>query len=168
MKHEMKSKAIIGAVCLIVGIALGGVSGAWVERRSNDERVAVAVQEEVARAERFAAEVSELRDRGILLELHLRLGRIAIEADRQDYDTAGKRAARFFDDLARIASETAEGDPQRPALRHVLAARDEIIAGLATAKPAAAEMLGQLYLDVFSMMQLPSFHDVNVPAETSR
>ena len=79
-----------------------------------------------------------------------------------------RSGSRFFDDLARLASETAEGDPQLPALRHVLAARDEIIAGLATAKPAAAEMLEQLYLDVFSMMQLPSFHDVNVPAETSR
>lgn len=152
----MNTKAIIGAVGLFVGVALGGVSGAWLERRSNDERIAAAVQEEADRAERLDVEVSELQDRAALRELHLRLGRIAIEADRQDYGTAGERAARFFDDLARLASQTAEGDPERPALRHVLAARDEIIAGLATAQPAAAQRLEQLYLDVFSMMPLPS------------
>lgn len=164
----MKTKAIIGAAGLIVGFVLGGVSGAWVERRSHDERMAAAVQEEAARAERLAAEVSELHDRGVLLDLHLRLGRVAIEADRQDYGTAGERAARFFDDLARRASETAEGDPERPALRHVLAARDEIIAGLATAQPAAAQRLEQLYLDVFSMMPLPPQPEVADPHETSR
>jgi hypothetical protein len=166
--HDMNTKAITGAVGLIVAVALGGVSGAWVERRSNDELMAAAVQEEAARAERLNAEVAGLHERGVLLELHLRLGRIAIEADRQDYGTAGERAARFFDDLARVASETAESDPELPALRHVLAARDEIIAGLATAQPAAAQRLEQLYLDVFSMMQLPSLHEKEVPHETSR
>lgn len=152
----MKTKTIIGVVGLIVGVLLGGVSGAWIERRSNDERMAAAVQEEADRAERLAEEVSELQDRRALLELHLRLGRIAIEADQQDYGTAGDRAARFFDDLARLASETAESDPEQPALRHVLAARDEITAGLATAQPAAAARLEQLYLDLFRMLQSPS------------
>jgi len=164
----MKTQAIIGAVGLFVGVVLGGVSGAWIERRSNDERMAAAVQEEADRAERLAVEVSELQDRTALLELHLRLGRIAIEADQQDYGTAGDRAARFFDDLARRASETAESDPERAALRHVLAARDEIIAGLATAQPAAAQRLEQLYLDVFSMLQSPSQREMEVAHGPSR
>lgn len=162
-----KALTITGILGLVVGVGIGGVSGAWVERRSNDERMAAAVQEEAARADRLDVEVSGLHHRGVLLELHLRLGRIAIEADRQDYGTAGQRAARFFDDLADLASETADGDPEGPALRHVLAARDEIIAGLATAQPAAAQTLGQLYLDVFSMMPSPSQSEMEVAHENS-
>lgn len=161
----MKANVILGAACLIAGVLLGGVAGLWIERQSQDERLAAAVQKETARAERLGAEVSELQERGTLLELHLRLGRIAVEADQQDYGTAGDRAARLFDDLARLDSETEPGDPERPALRHVLAARDEVTAGLATGEPATAEKLGQLYLDVFSMMQLPSFQDAEVPEE---
>lgn len=164
----MNAKVIIGIAGLIVGVALGSVSGAWVVRRSNAERMAVAVEEEAARAERLALEVAGLHDREVLLELHLRLGRIAIEADQQDYGTAGERAARFFDDVADLAAEMPEDDPERSALRHVLAARDEIIAGLATARPAAAQRLEQLYLDLFSMMPLPSQTEMEVALETSR
>ena len=162
----MKTNAIIGAVGLLVGVVLGGLCGAWFERRSGEERMAAAVQEEADRSERLAVEVSELQDRGTLRELHLRLGRIAIDASRQDYGTAGERAARLFEDLTELESQMAAGDPARPALRHVLAARDEIVAGLATAKPAAAEQLEELYLDLFSMMPSSSDPELEAAHET--
>lgn len=146
----MKINAIIGLVCLIVGVVLGVLSGAWLERRSNDERTAAAVEQETARAERLEAEIGELHERVDLIQIHLRLGRIALEADRQDYGAAGERAARFFDDVARMAQESKAGDPERAALEHVLAARDELIAGLATAQPAAAQKLKELYLELFT------------------
>jgi hypothetical protein len=147
----MKANTVIGAVCLIVGVALGYVSGAWLERRSNQERTAAAVEKEAARAERLEAELGRLHERVDLIQIHLRLGRIAMEADRQDYGAAGERAANFFDDVARMAQETQEGDRERDALQHVLAARDDLIAGLATAQPAATERLKELYLELFAM-----------------
>ena len=147
----MKVKTIIGACCLIVGVALGCVSGAWLERRNSEERLAAAVEKEAARAGRLETELGRLHERVELIQIHLRLGRIAMEADRQDYGAAGERAARFFDDLARMAQETQEGDQERAALQHVLAARDDLIAGLATAQPAAAQRLKQLYLELFAM-----------------
>ena len=150
----MRTKAIVGGLGLIVGIALGALAGAWFERRSNDEHTAVAVQEQRARADRHDAETGELHQHVALLEMHLHLGRIAIEADQQDYGTAGERAARFFDELALIAAETQPENPDRAVLLNVLGARDDIIAGLATAQPAAAQRLEQLYLDTFAMQHL--------------
>jgi hypothetical protein len=147
----MKINAIVGLVCLIAGVVVGGLFGARLERRSNDERTAAAVEQETARAELLEAEVGQLQERIERCQIHLRLGRIALEADRQDYGAAGERAARFFDDVARVAQEIQPGDPERAALEHVLAARDELIAGLATAQPAAAEKLKQLYLEHFTI-----------------
>lgn len=146
----MRNTAIIGAAGLIVGVVVGGISGAWLERRSNEKRTAIAVEEEAARAERLETELGQLHRRVDLIQIHLRLGRIAMEADRQDYGTAGERAARFFDDVAQMAQEEWEDDKERAALQYVLAARDELIAGLATAKPAAAERLKELYLELFA------------------
>jgi hypothetical protein len=147
----MKVKTIIGAVCLIAGVVLGCFSGAWLERRGNQERTAAAVEKEAARAERLEVELGRLHDRVDLIRIHLRLGRIAMEADRQDYGAAGERAAHFFDDLAHMAQKMPEGDQERAALQHVLAARDDLIAGLATAQPAATQRLKQLYLELFAM-----------------
>lgn len=147
----MKMNAIIGVICLIVGGMVGGISGAWLERRSNDERTAAAVEQETARAERLEAELGELHERVDLTRIHLRLGRIALEADRQNYGAAGERAARLFDDVARMAQETRVDGRDRAALEHVLAARDDLIAGLATAQPAAAHQLKQLYLELFTL-----------------
>ena len=39
-----KALTITGILGLVVGVGIGGVWGAWVERRSNDERMAAAVQ----------------------------------------------------------------------------------------------------------------------------
>jgi len=147
----MKAIANISAVSLIAGVVLGLLLGVWYEGRGNDERIAVAVGEESARAGRLEAEVSRLQVRTDLAEMHLRLGRIAMEADRQDYGTAGERATHFFDEVARLAKETEQDDQERAALENVLAARDELIAGLATAQPEAAERLKQLYLELFDM-----------------
>jgi len=129
----MKTHAIVGAICLIVGVVLGSISGAWFERRSNEK----------------------LRERADLIQIHLRLGHIAMEADRQDYGAAGERATRFFGDVARIAEQTKADDKANAALQHLLAARDEVIAGLATAQPATAQRLKQLYLELFTMGLAP-------------
>lgn len=151
-----RTKVIIGAVVLIIGVALGAVSGTWLERQNNDERTAAQVQEEAQRAGRLEADVRQLHERADLLRTHLSLGRIAVVADRQDYGSAREQASYFFDELARIHAEMSTGDPRRAALQHVLATRDEVIAGLATAKPAAAQLLQQLYLELFAMDQAAS------------
>ena len=153
---NIRTNVIIGAVVLIIGGALGGVSGSWLERQSSNERIAAAVQEEAARAGRLEADVRQLHERADLLQVHLRLGRIAVEANRQDYGSAGEHATLFFDELARMHAEMSTGDPQRAALEHVLETRDEVIAGLATAKPAAAQLLQQLFLELFAMDQASS------------
>jgi hypothetical protein len=146
----MKTQTIFGTACLAAGVVLGAFVGVWLDRRGDEERKVAAIEAEAARTEVFEAEVSRLQEHVDLAELHLRLGRIAMEADRQDYGAAGERATHFFDDVARMA-EQAEADGQaRAALRQVLAARDELIAGLATAQPSAAERLKQLYLDLFA------------------
>lgn len=157
----MQKNTIIGAVCLIVGIGLGAFVGASVERRRGDERAATAIAAESARAGQLAAELSQLQQRVDVTQMHLRLGRIAMEADRQDYGTAGEQATLFFDDLASWMAEPAQdgGKKALAALQQVLAARDEVIAGLATAQPATAQRLKQLYLDLFDTAKLISHRD---------
>lgn len=159
----MQKSIIIAAVCLIVGIVLGAFAGAAVERRRGDERAATAVATESARAGQLTAEVSELQQRVDLIRMHLRLGRIAMEADRQDYGTAGEQATLFFDDLASLTEEPAQDEDKKAlaALQQVLAARDEVIAGLATAQPATAQGLKQLYLDLFATTHLSPRHDAS-------
>ncbi len=141
MQSETRASLIIGAICLVVGIVLGAFAGTWVERRRGDERMSVAVAEESARA-------SQLQKSAAMAQLHLRLGRLAMLADRQDYGRASEEAATFFDDAAQMARET-NREEMRAALQQVLAARDEVTAGLATAQPAAAQRLRQLFLALF-------------------
>lgn len=50
-----------------------------------------------------------------------------------------------------MVQETQEGDKEHAGLQHVLAATDDLIAGLATAQPAATQRLKQLYLELFGM-----------------
>lgn len=141
--------AVVGAVCLVVGLALGSLAGGWYEGRSSSEQMAALADAEEARAASTEADLSRLKARVEWLQIHLRLGRIALEADRQDYGIAGERAARFFDDVA-LMSQSPNLDPgRRAALDDVLAARDELIAGLATAQPSAAQRLKELYLQLF-------------------
>ncbi len=151
MKTTMRNHLIVGVLCLILGIALGALWGAWTERRQTDERIATAVETEAARAGHLEADVSQLQKRLDLGELHLRLGRLAMEADRQDYGTAGEHAATFFDTAARMEEQATEDEKVRAALKRVLAARDDITAGLATANPATTQRLKQLYLDFFDL-----------------
>ena len=151
MKTEMRTNLIVGVLCLIIGVVLGALSGTWTERRRSDERIATAVEAESARAGHLEADVTQLQQRLGLRELHLRLGRLAMEADHQDYGTASEQAATFFDAAARMA-EQARGDERvHAALEQVLAARDDVTAGLATADPAATQRLKQLYLDFFDL-----------------
>lgn len=141
--------AVVGAVCLVIGLALGSIAGVWYEGRSSSEQMAAMADAEEARAEATEAELSRLKARVDWLQIHLRLGRIALEADHQDYGIAGERAARFFDDVALMAQSPNLGEGRRAALDDVLAARDELIAGLATAQPSAAQRLKDLYLQLF-------------------
>lgn len=144
-------KATIAAACLVFGLALGAVVGAWYEGRNTSEQVATVEDAADARARTDAAELSRLNAQVDLLQIHLRLGRIAMEADHQDYGSAGERAATFFDDVARTAKEPTLGEAERAALENVLSARDELIAGLATAQPSATERLKALYLQFFEV-----------------
>jgi hypothetical protein len=146
----MRTQAIIVTACLAAGVVLGTFLGVWLDRRGDEKRQVAAVEAEAARTGLLEAEMSRLQERVDLAQLHLRLGRIAMEADRQNYGAAGERATRFFDDVARIVEQTGAESTARADLRQVLAARDELIAGLATAQPSAAEQLKQLYLDLFA------------------
>lgn len=145
----MRINVIIGIVCLVVGLILGVLSGAAMERRRGDERTATAVEAESARAGRLEADVSQLQKQVDLMQMHLRVGRVAIEADRQNYGTAGEQATNLFDDIALMSERTEEHEKVHAALRQVLAARDEVISGLATAQPASAQRVKQLYLELF-------------------
>ena len=149
MKDEVRTNVIIGAVCMIIGVVLGALYGTWTERRRGDERMTTAVEAESARAGRLESEVSELQKNADLIGLHLRLGRLAMLADRQDYGMAGKQASNFFDDAARMAEQAEDNEKLHAALEPLLAARDEVTARLATADPEATQMLKHLYLDFF-------------------
>lgn len=151
MKTTMRNHLIVGVLCLILGIALGALWGAGTERRRTDERIATALETESARAGHLEDDVNQLQKRLDLGELHLRLGRLALEADHQDYGTAGEHAATFFDAAARMEEQATEDEKVRAALEQVLAARDDITAGLATADPATTQRLKQLYLDFFDL-----------------
>jgi hypothetical protein len=143
--------AAIGLTCLVVGLALGGIAGARYESRNSSVRIAAMSDDMGSRTQSYEAEISQLNARIDLTLIHLRLGRIALEADRQDYGSAGKQAASFFHDVALMVQAPNLGDGERAALENVLAARDELIAGLATAQPSAAQRLKELYLQIFDV-----------------
>jgi hypothetical protein len=145
----MKTQLIVGGVCLLVGGFLGAYSGTWLESRRNAERNVVAAEATAARISRIEAEMGQLKQHVELLHLHLALGRIALEADRQDYGTAAAGATAFYDDLSQVAEQAKDDGEMYAALQQVLATRDDIIAGLATVDPAATQRLKQLYLEFF-------------------
>lgn len=145
----MRVNVIIGIVCLVVGLILGALSGAVFERLRGNERTKAAVEVESARAKGFEADVSRLKKQADLTQLHLRIGRVAIEADLQNYGTAGEQATNLFDEIALMSERTKDDEKVNAALRQVLAARDEVISGLATAQPASAQRLKHLYLELF-------------------
>lgn len=93
--------------------------------------------------------MSQLHKQLDLTQIHLRVGRVAIEADLQNYGTAGEQATNLFDDIALMSERTKDNEKVHAALGQVLAARDEVISGLATAQPASAERVKQLYLELF-------------------
>ncbi|MGK2858832.1 MAG: hypothetical protein ACSLFQ_16665 [Thermoanaerobaculia bacterium] len=145
----MRINVIIGIVCLVVGLVLGALAGAVFENRRGDVRTRAAVEAESARATRFEADVSRLQKQVDLMQLHLRVGRVAIEADLQNYGTAGEQATNLFDEIALMSDRTKDNAKVQAALRQVLTARDEVISGLATAQPASAQRVKQLYLELF-------------------
>ncbi|MBZ0114844.1 MAG: hypothetical protein K8J08_20455 [Thermoanaerobaculia bacterium] len=143
----MKASAVIGTVCLIVGLVGGAFAGQWFVERKAAARTASAVEVEAARARALEADVLRLQDRIELLELHLDLGRIATTADLQNYGEAGVRAARFFDAATRLVPSLRLGATARASLETVLERRDEVTAGLATAQPATARLLKEMFLN---------------------
>ena len=146
----MKSIAISAAIALVVGLLLGMLAGAAWEGRRGDAELAAAVKSEQEAASRLVSERDEIRKRAELMQIHLRLGQIAMEANRQNYGTAAEQAGSFFEDVAAMNNGT-QGTKGDAALRQILASRDEIVAGLATAQPAAAQSLQQLYLSFFDL-----------------
>lgn len=145
----MRINVIIGIVCLVIGLILGALSGAAFEHRRGNERTKAAVEAESARAGRLEADVSRLHKQADLMQMHLRVGRVALEADLQNYGTAGEQATILFDDIALMSERTKDNEKVHAALGRVLAARDEVISGLATAQPASAQRVKQLYLELF-------------------
>lgn len=83
-----------------------------------------------------------------LATLHRELGVASHEAQRNNYGSASESAARFFDACAKLAhTETFQDDDRtRVALLGYAAQRDEVMALLAAADPAARERLAGLYL----------------------
>jgi hypothetical protein len=145
----MRINVIIGIACLVVGLIIGALSGAAFEGRRGDERTKAAVEAESARAGRLEADVSQLQKRVDLMQIHLRVGRVALEADLQNYGTAGEQATSLFDDIVLMSERTENPEKVNAALGQVLAARDEVISGLATAQAASAQRVKQLYLELF-------------------
>ncbi len=145
----MKTRIIIGVACLVVGGIVGAYCGTWLEGRRNAEHNATEAEATAARVAGFEAEISRLQLRIDQLQMHLRLGRIALEADRKDYGIAEQNASGFFDALGKVAERSTDDPKARRALERVLAARDEIIAGLATGKPAINQRLKDLFLGLF-------------------
>lgn len=83
-----------------------------------------------------------------LATLHRSVGVASHEAQRNNYASAAESAGRFFDGCASLA--TREPFPEEPrtrvALQGYAAQRDEVMALLAAADPAARERLAGLYL----------------------
>jgi hypothetical protein len=83
------SKVLIGTAFLLVGLVLGGITGAWYEGRSSSERLAAMADAAEARTRSAEAELRQLNARVDWIQTHLRLGRITMEADHQDPGSAG-------------------------------------------------------------------------------
>lgn len=83
-----------------------------------------------------------------LATLHRLLGVASHEAQRNNYASAAESAGRFFDGCTSLAAtEPFPEDPRtRVALQGYAAQRDEVMALLAAADPAARERLAGLYL----------------------
>ena len=146
----MKSNVIVGVVGLMIGVFLGFFSGGWLEGREAAQRRAVAFDTAAEHSELQAKEMLELRQHADLLQIKIRLGRVALEADQQDYGLAATGATLLFDDILQMAEEVRSDDEEVYALlQRVLEARDDVTAGLATADPEAAEKLKQLALELF-------------------
>lgn len=99
-----------------------------------------------ARKLRAELETCDLQLR--LADAHRRLGVASHEAQRNNYASAGEAARQFFDECATLArTETFAEEPRtRVALLSYAGQRDQVMALLSAADPAARESLANLYL----------------------
>jgi len=105
-----------------------------------------------ARAAR--AEQGRLTHELAVSALHVQLGMMSYEANRDNYGLASQLATPFFDGV-----RSATGDPASQSvaewLEAVLARRDEITADLAQANADVKIKIADLYADLFHLTQAP-------------
>jgi hypothetical protein len=130
-----KIVAIIVAVVAVLGLVVGGWGAALFYGQKQEKAVAQAVQTEQANCAKVTAERDSLATRAKLMELHLRLGHIAIQAGRMNYGLARTEAATFFDDVAKYLEES-KGSKHEGDLRMILEKKDSILGDLAVGNPA--------------------------------
>lgn len=122
---------------LLIAAFLGGYIPQWLE----------------VRQQRGFYETTSLELR--LVKLHDSLGQAALEAQRNNYANASIAAVTFFDDCAAIARTNAlEAEPRtQTALLGYTAQRDQIMALIANADPAARDRLAGMYFALQGVLE---------------
>jgi hypothetical protein len=85
-------------------------------------------------------------------ELQIQLGMMSYEANRDNYGVAAQFATVFFDRVRAESGGPADQELTK-SLQSILARRDEITADLAQASPAVKAKLGDLYAELFRLVQ---------------
>ncbi|HXG59329.1 MAG TPA: hypothetical protein VNL91_09935 [Thermoanaerobaculia bacterium] len=136
---------LITALVLIVAAFLAGLIPPTLRARRISDEVARAQQ----RVEELNAELVRTRADLEALRLRAQLGDLMLEAERNNFGNAAAMATRFFDGVARAASDPAGGaaSQRRQVFAAVLARRDEISADLARADAAVKQKLTRMYID---------------------
>lgn len=138
MTGDSKRSLVIGVVAFLVGIILGVWPTLTYQRGKSDERVATAIAEQRERS-------AQAEEKLAFARLHLELGSVMLQAHRNNFGVAQRQGADLFQRLGELG-RTAE-DPHQAALARELAGRQgEILGDLAAMSPAAAEELGDVYL----------------------
>jgi hypothetical protein len=115
---------------LLIAAFFGGYVPQWLEARQ------------------LRADLQKANTQLWLTEAHDALGKASVESQRNNYASAAEAARRFFDQassLAQLPVFAAEPRTQTALLVYA-AQRDEVLALLAAADPAARERLAGLYL----------------------
>jgi hypothetical protein len=122
---------------LLAAAFLGGFVPQWLEVRNL----------------RATLETTDLQLR--LSEAHRMLGVASHEAQRNNYGNAAQAAGQFFDECATLARNDAfEKEPRtRVALLSYAQQRDEVMALLSAADPAARERLAGLFLTMEGVLE---------------
>lgn len=118
------NKLLLAVVAFFVGLLIGFVPQ-YFSNASAQRQMERTLEE--TRAQASAAEAGARR-----LRLGVGLAMLLVEAEEKNFGQAGERSTRFFDGLRDILAGEG-GESARAQLQQILARRDEITAGLATA-----------------------------------